>query len=366
MPEQDSQRFGGRTGRPPAGGTVRRGGDHRTRARRTTAHRLVVDHRDRRSRRADSRRAGPVVGTGQRLGQGMHRRGALPIRHRLLRGEGAGYRGARRCRRHQPRATGHRRHLRRRGAARTSTARRRRGTRAGGSGDQRGHRRAVQRHAQRGQPARRAACRARTHTTAGGRDGDVLVGDSRCDARSHRSPRRRDDDVSHRAARRREQGALGDRHVPVRPQGRVGPRRGGDGVDRHQRYRVADRRVVRPGDSRPGRRGVAGPRGQPRERPGGHAGGTPLGGGPVARQAVRAVHGGADLGHTDRRRELRRDGRGLGTDRRGGRETSRSAVSTSDLRSSTPSPGSSTSPPICRRRGATAPALQSSSTRSRR
>ena len=73
---------------------------------------------------------------------------------------------------------------------------------------------------------------------------------------------RLDDDMTtylDRAARRREQGALGDRHVPVRPQGRVGPRRGGDGVDGYQRYRDADRRVVRAEHSRPGRCGVAGP-----------------------------------------------------------------------------------------------------------
>ncbi len=51
------------------------------------------------------------------------------------------------------------------------------------------------------------------------------------------------------------------------------------------------------------------------------SGGTPVGGGPVAQQALRAVHGGVDLGHTDHRRELRCDGRGLGTGGQGGRET---------------------------------------------
>ena len=49
-----------------------------------------------------------------------------------------------------------------------------------------------------------------------------------------------------------------------------------------------------------------------------HAGGAAFGGRPVARQAFRAVHGGADLGHPDRRRELRCDDRRLGTGRCGG------------------------------------------------
>ena len=51
----------------------------------------------------------------------------------------------------------------------------------------------------------------------------------------------------------------------------------------------------------------------------GHAGGTAVGGRPVARQAIRAVHRGADLGDADRRRIVRRHGRGMGVDRRGRR-----------------------------------------------
>ena len=44
------------------------------------------------------------------------------------------------------------------------------------------------------------------------------------------------------------------------------------------------------------------------------AGGAAVGGRSVARQAVRPVHRGADVGHADRRRILRRDGRGMGID----------------------------------------------------
>ena len=44
----------------------------------------------------------------------------------------------------------------------------------------------------------------------------------------------------------------------------------------------------------------------------GAAGGAAVGGRAVARQAVRALDGGADLGDADRRRHVRRDGRGVG------------------------------------------------------
>ena len=56
--------------------------------RRAAADRVVVGDRHRRPRRADARRAGPVVVAGQRVGAGVHRRGPLPVRHRLLRREG--------------------------------------------------------------------------------------------------------------------------------------------------------------------------------------------------------------------------------------------------------------------------------------
>ena len=67
-----------------------------------------------------------------------------------------------RCCRHQPRAAGHRRDRRRRGAARARTAHRRRGARVGRPGDRRGHRRAVGHGAGGSQPADRPSRRART------------------------------------------------------------------------------------------------------------------------------------------------------------------------------------------------------------
>ena len=88
VPQQDSQRIRRPNRTTAAGGAVRAGRRHRAGPRRAAADRVVVDHRDRRPRRADARRAGPVVGAGQRVGAGMHRRRPLPVRHRLLRGEG--------------------------------------------------------------------------------------------------------------------------------------------------------------------------------------------------------------------------------------------------------------------------------------
>ena len=52
----------------------------------------------------------------------------------------------------------------------------------------------------------RAAGRSRTRATAGGRDGDLLVGHPRRDAGPHRPSRRRDGDLPDRAARCGEQG----------------------------------------------------------------------------------------------------------------------------------------------------------------
>ena len=86
-------------------------------------------------------------------------------------------------------------------------------------------------------PPRRQAHRPRARTTARGRDGDLLVGDPRRDTGPHRCARRRDDHLPDRAARRREQGSLGDRHRAKRPEGGVDARRSGDGAERHQRHR---------------------------------------------------------------------------------------------------------------------------------
>ena len=146
---------------------------------------------------------------------------------------------------------------------------------------------------------------------------------------------------------------------PSDPEGCVRARRGGDGAVRHQRHRDTHRGVLRPRDSEPRRCGVAGPRGQPRIRPGCHAGGTAFGGRSVARQALRAVHRGADVGDVDCRRIVRRHGRGMGID--GGDEKPDGGASTSAPRSITPNPESSTSQRICRRRGVTAPGPPSSS-----
>ncbi len=126
-----------------AGGALRADRRQRTGPRRAAADRLVVDHRHRRSRRADTRRAGPVVVAGERLGAGMHRRRPLPVRHGLFRGAGPRQGRQCRCRRHQPCPSGDRRHLRRRGAARTQPAGGRRGARTRRPGDLGGHRRAV-------------------------------------------------------------------------------------------------------------------------------------------------------------------------------------------------------------------------------
>ena len=173
VPQQDSQRIGDRTGGPAAGGAVRADRRHRAGPRRAAAHRMVVDHRHRRPRRADAGRAGPVVVAGQRVGAGVHRRGPLPVRHRLLRGEGPRQGRPRRRGRHQSRAAGHRRDRRRRRAARTRAARRRRGARTRRPGDRRGHRRAVGHVAGRCAPPRRPAHRPRAGATARGRDRDA-------------------------------------------------------------------------------------------------------------------------------------------------------------------------------------------------
>ena len=148
---------------------------------------------------------------------------------------------------------------------------------------------------------------------------------------------------------------------PTDAKAAVGARRGGRQPRRDRRHRNADPGVVRAGDPRPHRRGLAGPRGQPRLDARRAAGGAAVGGRTAAQPVVRRLDGGADVGDADRRRLVRRDG-----DARGAWPTRRltpssvGAESMSDRRSSTPKPGSSTSRPICPRPAATAPARPSS------
>ena len=181
------------------------------------------------------------------------------------------------------------------------------------------------------------------------------------DAGSHRSPRRRAGDIPDRTARRGQRGTVGDRDHQRR-QGGGGARRSGCGAERDIRYRVADPDVVRPRDPRSHRRGLARSRRQPGFAASRAAGGPAVGRRLAAQPGVRTVDDGADVGDADARRILRRDGRGVGPDRTGRkhRSTRRGVASTSDRRSSTPRRESSTSPPTCRRRAATAPARPSS------
>ena len=87
----------------------------------------------------------------------------------------------------------------------------------------------------------------------------LLVGDPRRHTGPHRRARRRDDHLPDRAARRREQGPLGDRHRAERPEGGVGARRSGDGAERHQRHRDTHPVGVCPCHPRSHGRGLARP-----------------------------------------------------------------------------------------------------------
>ena len=175
----------------------------------------------------------------------------------------------------------------------------------------------------------------------------------------HRPSRRRDGDIPDRAARRGQRGTLGDR-LHQRREGGRGARRSGRGAERDIRHRVANPDVVHARDTRSHRRGLAGSRGQPRFPARRAAGGAAVGRGSAAQPGVLAFDDGVDVRDADDRRDLRRDGRGVGPGRTGRRGKIRAGVaSTSDRRSSTPRPESSTSPPICRRRAATAPARPS-------
>ena len=216
----------------------------------------TTEHR--RPRRADAGCAGPVVVSGVRIGPGMHRRGPLPVRHRLLRGEGPRQGWPRRCRRHQPRAAGHRRDDRRRRAARTRAAGRRRGARAGGPGDRRGHRRAVGHVAR---ALRTAASRRLIDPELAQRleAATATFSSAIHDATPGRIDVLDDEMTTYLTALRdaASRGPLGDRHRTERPEGGVGARRGGDGADRHQRHRDTHPGVVRPCHPRPHRRGLA-------------------------------------------------------------------------------------------------------------
>ena len=105
--------------------------------------------------------------------------------------------------------------------------------------------------------------------------------------RSDGPPRRRARHQPHRAARRGHRGAVDDRHLAHRPQGRRGPLRSGRQPCRNRRHRNANPGLVRAGDTRPHRRGVARSRGQPRLDANGPAGRAAVGGRPAAQPAVR-------------------------------------------------------------------------------
>jgi len=201
------------------------------------ADRMVVEHRYRRPRRPDARCAGPVVVSGVRFGQGVHRRGPLPVRYRLLRGEGTRQGGARRCDRHQstpcwPSTTisdasvlpehellvvdeAHELVDRVTGVATAELS-----ATSLGIAHRRVGRLIAPELAQRLEPRPQPSPRhPRRHTGP------------------HRRARRRDDHLSDRIARRSEQGPLGDRHLALtkRPAMAASARaRSGDGTERHR------------------------------------------------------------------------------------------------------------------------------------
>ena len=117
----------------------------------------TTEHR--RPRRARARRARLHVAPGLGHRAGVPRRGQVPGRRRLLRGEGPRRRRPGRHRRHQPRPARDRRPRGASGAARARRRGRRRGARAGRPRHRRGHRRAHRRDDQRGRAAARQADR---------------------------------------------------------------------------------------------------------------------------------------------------------------------------------------------------------------
>ena len=232
---------------------------------------------------------------------------------------------ARRRRRHQPRAAGHRRDRRGRGAARTRAARRRRGARAGRPGDL-------------AWPP--ASCRRRRWAWRCGASRRLVEPGTDASGwrrRWRRSPRRSttptpgridylDDELAtyltalRDAAEQRR--ARRSTRRPSDPKAAAARTEAIAGADRDRRHRrrgswtrscpaIPDRTDVVWLDHEEQRRAAATVRARQSLRV------APLSvAGLLRSQAVRAAHGGADLGDADRRRLLRRDGRGLGTGRR--------------------------------------------------
>ena len=164
-----------------------------------------------------------------------------------------------------------------------------------------------------------------------------------------------DDEMAHLpdgAARRRDRARSRDRHRPQRPEGRGRAHRGGHVAGRCQRHRVTDPRLVR------ARRSPTAPTScgsNTRNIPAGRRKSHACCGWPRCRwqaccaPGCSAVDGRADLGDTDHRRHLRRDGPAWGLDRSDDpTPRSRGAGSTSARRSTTRNRASSTSPRTCR------------------
>ena len=122
-------------------------------------------------------------------------------------------------------------------------------------------------------------------------------------------------------ARRGQRGTIGDREHQ-RLQGGRDARRSGCCSERDIRNRVAHSDVVHPRHPRSDRRGLAGSGGQPRFAARRAAGGAAVGRGPVAHPGVLAFDDGVDVGDADDRRNLRRDGHGVGADGTGPRRVS--------------------------------------------
>ena len=177
---------------------------------------------------------------------------------------------------------------------------RRRGARTGRPGDRRGHRRVVG-HRRWALRSRRVGRLIEPELAQRLEAATATFSSAIHDATPGRIdvPRRRDDHLPDRVARRRQQGPLGDRHRAERPEGGVGARRGGDGAaatsatPRHASCRRSSlpspiARTWSGSTMRTER--TRGATSKDREaqdrRPRGAAGGAAFGGRAVARQAV--------------------------------------------------------------------------------